>query len=60
MLNIIARKLNKDFKKKIPILTLHDCIVTTEENVEFVKTFMETTFLGELGFVPMLKSKAWG
>ena len=60
MLNIIARKLNKDFRKKIPILTLHDCIVTTEENVDFVKEFMDTTFLKELGFVPMLKSEIWG
>lgn len=59
MLNIIARKLNKDFRKKIPILTIHDCIVTTEENVEFVKEFMDTTFLKELGFVPMLKSEIW-
>jgi hypothetical protein len=59
MLNIIARKLNKDFRKKIPILTLHDCIVTTEDKVEILKTFMETTFLEELGFVPMLKSKLW-
>jgi hypothetical protein len=59
MLNIIARKLNKDFRKKIPILTLHDCIVTTEDKVGILKTFMETTFLEELGFVPMLKSKLW-
>lgn len=59
MLNIIARQLNKDFRKKIPLLTLHDCIVTTEDKANFVKTFMETTFLEELGFLPMLKSKRW-
>ena len=59
MLHIIARKLNKDFRKKIPILTLHDCIVTPEENVDFVKEFMDNTFLKELGFVPMLKTKKW-
>lgn len=59
MLNIIARKLNKDFRKKIPILTLHDCIVTTEKNVDFIKEYMETIFLNEIGFIPMLKSKSW-
>ncbi|MEZ7500750.1 hypothetical protein QO200_18700 [Flavobacterium sp. Arc3] len=59
MLNIVARQLNKDFRKKIPLLTLHDCIVTTEDKASIVKTFMETTFLKELGFVPMLKSKTW-
>lgn len=59
MLNIVARKLNKDFRKKIPILTLHDCIITTEDNLAFVKTFMESTFNDELGFIPMLTAKVY-
>lgn len=59
MLNIVARKLNKYFNKKVPILTLHDCILSTEENVTIVKNFMETTFNTELGFTPMLKAKIY-
>ena len=59
MLQIVARKLNKDFSKKIPILTLHDCIISTVENLGRVKNFMETTFNAELGFTPMLKAKVY-
>lgn len=59
MLNVIARPLNKKYWKTIPILTLHDCIITTEDNLDFVKAFMENTFLKELGFAPMLKTKIY-
>lgn len=59
MLNIIARGLNNKFRKKIPILTLHDCIITTESNFNDVKHFMERTFERELGFIPNMKSNPW-
>lgn len=59
MLHIVARKMNKDFSKKIPILTLHDCIISTEENLGREKNFMESTFKNELGFIPMLKTKVY-
>jgi hypothetical protein len=59
MLNITARRLSNKFKKKIPFFTLHDCIVTTESNLNTVFEFMKTTFETELGFVPVLKQKAW-
>ena len=53
------QKYPNDYKKKIPVLTLHDCIITTMENLDFVKKFMETTLNNELGFKPMLKSKIY-
>lgn len=59
MLEIIARRLNNKFKKKIPYFTLHDCIVTTESKLSTVLDFMETTFKAELGFQPVLSQKAW-
>ena len=59
MLNVVAHRLNKDFWRTIPILTLHDCIITTQDNVDFVKTFMENVFQKELGFTPNLKTKIY-
>jgi hypothetical protein len=59
MLNVIAYRLNKEFWRTIPILTLHDCIITTDDNVDFVKTFMEKIFQQELGFTPNMKTKIY-
>lgn len=59
MLNIIAKGIDNKFKKKIPILTLHDCIVTTESQITNIKDFMEITFEKELGFIPVMKTKKW-
>jgi hypothetical protein len=59
MINIIARGINNTFKSKIPILTLHDCIVTTESRITQVKDFMESSFEKELGFIPVMKVKDW-
>jgi hypothetical protein len=56
MLNIIVTKLNKS-KSKIPFLTLHDCIMTTEENVVELEQFMKTTFLSAIGVSPNFKTK---
>lgn len=59
MLNVIAYSLNIEFWRTIPILTLHDCIITTEDKVDFVKTFMAKIFQQELGFTPSLKRKIY-
>jgi hypothetical protein len=32
------------------VFTLHDCIVTTEENLEFLESFMKETFTVTIGF----------
>lgn len=59
MLKLIAKKLNNQFRKKIPFFTLHDCIITTESNIQFVKKFMEDNFAKEMGFVPVLKEQVF-
>lgn len=56
MLNNFSRKLNKS-KSKIPFFTLHDCIVTTEKNIEELEQFMKDTFTALIGFSPNFKSK---
>jgi hypothetical protein len=56
MLDVVARTLNKKHSK-VPFFTLHDCIVTTEENLEFLESFMKETFTVTIGFAPNFKSK---
>jgi hypothetical protein len=54
MLDIVARKLNKS-RTKIPFFTLHDCIITTKDNVEELKQFMEEIFTTVVGLSPNLR-----
>ena len=59
MLNIIARQLNKKYRGKIPILTLHDCIITTEDHLELLENFMEEILSDALGFTPKMKKRIY-
>lgn len=59
MLHIVARKLNNTYRRKIPILTLHDCIITTEENMLKVYDFMKNALSEELGFEAKMKYKIY-
>lgn len=59
MLHIMARNFNKKYRGKLPLFTLHDCIVTTEENADLLFKFMKETFKKEIGFSPILKNKRW-
>ena len=56
MLDIVARKWNKS-RSKIPFFTLHDCIITTKDNVEELKRFMEEVFTTVVGVSPKFKTK---
>jgi hypothetical protein len=59
MLHLLARKMNNYFKRKIPILTLHDCIITTEDNIMELKKFMLKTLSKELKFTPVIKDEIY-
>lgn len=56
MLDIVARKWNKS-RSKLPFFTLHDCIITTKDNVEELKRFMEEVFTTVVGLSPNFKTK---
>ncbi len=59
MLHIVARQLNNTYKRKIPIFTLHDCIISTEDNMGKVYDFMKKTLSKELGFKVRMKCKIY-
>jgi hypothetical protein len=56
MLDVVAGHLTRSTQSTV--FTLHDCIVTTEENLEFLESFMKETFTVTIGFAPNFKSKS--
>lgn len=59
MVNIIAREINKIFRRKIPLFTLHDCIVVKEEHLDIVYKIIQDIFIREIGYAPNLTKKVW-
>ncbi|SEQ02828.1 hypothetical protein SAMN05421824_0963 [Hyunsoonleella jejuensis] len=59
MLHIVARQLNNTYRRKVPILTLHDCIITTEDNMEKVYDFTKNTLNYQLGFDAKMKCEIY-
>ena len=59
MLNVVARQLNRKYRGIIPIFTLHDCLITTEDNLNLVEDFMKKCLTENLGFTPKMKMKVF-
>lgn len=59
MLNIIAREINNKFKRKIPLFTLHDCLVVKESDLDRVYELMQEIFSREIGYAPNMTKKIW-
>ncbi|KFF23191.1 MULTISPECIES: hypothetical protein [Chryseobacterium] len=59
MLKIIAREINVKHKRKIPLFTLHDCIVARESDIEKVHEEVHAIFMREIGYAPNLKVTYW-
>ncbi|WP_265428541.1 hypothetical protein [Chryseobacterium sp. YIM B08800] len=60
MVNIIAREINNVFKRKIPLFTLHDCIVVKKQHLDIVYKMIEDIFIREIGYAPNLTKEVWG
>ena len=59
MLELIAKGFNQQQRGRVPIFTIHDCIVTTEGNEHKLKEYMETTFNKIFKNPPSMKMKYW-
>ncbi|WP_225035280.1 hypothetical protein [Winogradskyella sp. SM1960] len=59
MLDIVARQFNKKHNGRMPLFTLHDCLITTEDNIEVLRQFMEEALSEALKFTPVLKVEVW-
>lgn len=54
MIDNIAFEFDKKNKGKVPIYTLHDCLLTTSSHAEELKEFMNNKFLELFGIAPNL------
>lgn len=54
MIDNIAREFDKLHKGKVPIFTIHDCLLTTVNHAEELKLFMEDKFVDLFGVAPNL------
>ncbi|WP_417354430.1 hypothetical protein [Flavobacterium sp.] len=58
MIRTMAKKALRKFKR-MPLFTLHDCYITTKENIDALGSYMRDFFSSELGIVPNMKIKVW-
>lgn len=54
MIDKIAREFDKINKGKVPVYTIHDCLLTSSSNAEELKLFMEDKFVDLFGVAPNL------
>ncbi|QYS87171.1 hypothetical protein JJC03_04280 [Flavobacterium oreochromis] len=54
MIDNIAREFDLKHKGKVPIYTLHDCLITTQSNAEELLSFMKNKFNQLFGVAPAL------
>lgn len=59
ILEIVARQFNKKYRGKKPLFTLHDCLITTEDNIGVLHQFMKEKLTQALKFAPSLKTEVW-
>ena len=60
MLNVITRRIAAE-RKDIPIFTIHDSIITTDElgNAAYIQMIMEEEFTNAIGFPPKFEIEYW-
>ena len=58
VLEVICKRIARE-KPNLPIFTIHDSIVTTEGNEEYVRAVMEKELERFVGIKPMLKMNRW-
>lgn len=58
MLDGLCKAVN-DKHPEIPLFTLHDCIITTEENIDVVEKELLAAITEIVGFTPSIKRKVW-
>ena len=46
-------------RHKIPLLAIHDCIVTTSDNLQLVNELLKQYFIEHLQIMPSLKVEAY-
>lgn len=59
VLHRCCKRIFEEKNKTVPVFTIHDCIVTTEENVEYLKEVVIEEFTANIGYPPPLGIENW-
>mgnify|MGYP000636581842 CR=1 FL=1 len=55
LLNVVARKFNRKYHRKAPVITLHDCLITTFDYKKVLQDTLSENLLSLLGSAPNLR-----
>ncbi|MDD3962251.1 MAG: hypothetical protein WC155_06185 [Candidatus Cloacimonadales bacterium] len=58
VLHRVAKRISRE-RRRLPIFTIHDSIVTTEGNEEYVKSVLEDEIRKAVGVAPQLSIEYW-
>ena len=59
VVDVVARKFNKQYRRNTPIFTLHDCLITTSDYIDKLQQVFDDSFMEYLGCVPKTEIKKW-
>lgn len=59
VVDVVARRFNKQHRRNAPIFTLHDCLITTSNFMGKLQQVFNDSFMDYLGCVPKTEVKEW-
>lgn len=59
VVDVVARRFNRKYRRNAPIFTLHDCLITTSDYVDRLQEVFNDNFVEYLGCIPKTDVKEW-
>lgn len=59
VLHKCCKRIWEEGNQKVPVFTIHDSIITTQDNEDFVKKIMEEELKKHIGIAPLFSSEKW-
>lgn len=59
ILHRCCRRIFEEKNHSVPIFTVHDCIITTQNNIEYLKTIIIEEFTTTIGYPPPFEIEFW-
>jgi hypothetical protein len=59
VVDVVARRFNRKYRRNAPIFTLHDCLITTSDYMDKLQQVFNDSFIEYLGCVPKTEVKEW-
>lgn len=59
VVDVVARRFNRKYRRNAPIFTLHDCLITTSDYIDNLQQVFNDIFMEYLGCIPKIEVKGW-